>query len=273
MPRPRNINKSKPVVKQDLPDKLSCTMCGELKPPKEYYQSFHSIHKRTGKVPYCKSCLKKMSTDSNGNVTKIKIQEMLKSIDRPYIDSLFEAALSDPNETVGNYMKNISMVQFKDLKWGDSEFESKILTSEDVNDDELIYSEEWHGKFTRSDLRYLDDYLKSLRKDFKITTRNHIDYARKIAKASLAMDKAYEDMINGEDSGVKYKSLRETFDTLSKSAQFAEVGRGINDVSLGNFGVIFDRVEKHQWIPKHQPTNKDMYDNLLEQFANINKSL
>ena len=32
---------------------------------------------------------------------------------------------------------------------------------------------------------------------FKIVTENHRDYAKKIAKASLMMDKAYEDMLKG----------------------------------------------------------------------------
>lgn len=67
--------------------------------------------------------------------------------------------------------------------------------------------------------------------------------------------------------------MKEIFDSLSKSAQFAESERGLNDVSLGCFGVVFDKVEKRMYIPEHQPDNPDLYDKLLEQFANINRSL
>ena len=71
----------------------------------------------------------------------------------------------------------------------------------------------------------------------------------------------------------KYKDLQETFDKLSKSAQFSESQRGINDVSLGCFGVIFDKVEKKQWVPTHIPLEKDDYDILLEAFSTIKKSV
>ena len=60
---------------------------------------------------------------------------------------------------------------------------------------------------------------------------------------------------------------------LSKSAQFAESQRSANDVSLGCFGRVFDAVEKHNWVPTHIPDDEDMYDKLLKQFSNIEKSL
>ena len=120
----------------------------------------------------------------------------------------------------------------------------------------------------------METYYNDLRTDFKIVTRNHQDYARKIAKASLAMDRAYDDMIKGvQGSDTRYKNLKDTFDQLSKSAQFAEDKRGANEVGLGCFGVTFDKVEKRQWIPKHDPINKDDYDKMLDAFSTINKSL
>ena len=76
------------------------------------------------------------------------------------------------------------------------------------------------------------------------------------------------------DENIKsYKNLVSMFDNLSKSAQFAESQRGANDVGLGSFGQIFDAVEKHNWVPTYVPEDKDMYDKLLDQFANIEKSL
>ena len=88
------------------------------------------------------------------------------------------------------------------------------------------------------------------------------------------MDKAYDDMINGvQGADSRYKNLKDTFDQLSKSAQFAEDKRGANDVGLGCFGQVFDKVEKHNWIPVHNPVKKDDYDNLLDAFSTIQKSL
>ena len=40
-----------------------------------------------------------------------------------------------------------------------------------------------------------------------------------------------------------------------------------------SFGKIFDAVEKHNWVPEYIPTDEDMYDKLLNQFSNIERSL
>ena len=38
----------------------------------------------------------------------------------------------------------------------------------------MIYSDEWRGTYTLSDLEYLNEYYKDLNKDFKIVTRNDL---------------------------------------------------------------------------------------------------
>ena len=67
-------------------------------------------------------------------------------------------------------------------------------------------------------------------------TENHRDYARKIAKASLQMDKTFDDMMNGVDGADKrYENATKAFDTLSKSAKFSESTRSVNDVGASSF--------------------------------------
>jgi hypothetical protein len=152
-----------------------------------------------------------------------------------------------------------------------------FLYREEIEEDresEKIYSKEWKGYYTKEDLDDLNQYYNDLNTDFKITTRNHKDYARKIAKASLAMDKAFEDFQNGVIGADKrYKDFKDTFDSLSKSAQFAENTRSQNDVALGCFGKVFEVVENHHWIPEWDSYEKDQIDVILDQFSNIDKSL
>lgn len=141
-------------------------------------------------------------------------------------------------------------------------------------EEELIWSDDWHGYYTHRDLVYLDNYYKGLQEDYKIDTINYRDYAKKIAKASLVMDKAYQDVLDGKDKADEaYSKATRNFDSLSKSAQFTANQRTANDVTLGCFGRVFDLVEKHNWIPEHVPTNEDMYDKLLKQFSNIERSI
>ena len=140
--------------------------------------------------------------------------------------------------------------------------------------EKLIYSDKWLGDYSEKDIAYLDKYYEGLNRDYKILTENHRDYARKIAKASLQMDKCFNDMINGvEGADIKYKNAREAFDTLSKSAKFSESTRSVNDVGISSFSKITEMVENHNWIPEHKPIEKDDIDKLLDYLSTITKSL
>lgn len=140
--------------------------------------------------------------------------------------------------------------------------------------EELIYDDKWMGKYTQKDIDYLNNYYFSLERDYKIITENHRDYARKIAKASLQMDKAFDEMINGiNGADARYKNAREAFDTLSKSAKFSESTRSVNDVGISSFSKVAAMVEAHNWIPEHKPLKKDTIDEMIDYLSTITKSL
>lgn len=74
--------------------------------------------------------------------------------------------------------------------------QSKVKISQShiqTESDELIYDNKWMGKYSQKDIDYLNSYYAGLERDYKIITENHRDYARKIAKASLQMDKAFDE--------------------------------------------------------------------------------
>ena len=213
------------------------------------------------------------------------------------------------NKIVGFYFKNINTLrQNKDRSFADSEKDGFVHKTYNVNarqkkesianryseviennsqntttsstsqpkkvEEELVYSEFWMGEYTQKDIDLLDKYYSGLNRDYKIVTENHRDYAKKIAKASLMMDKAYEDMLKGVSGADKmYSSAKDIFDSLSKSAKFSEDKRSINDVGISSFSKITSIVENHNWIPQHVPKEKDMYDEMLEALSVINKSV
>lgn len=143
-----------------------------------------------------------------------------------------------------------------------------------IDQEELVYDDKWMGKYTQKDIDYLNKYYAGLERDYKIITENHRDYARKIAKASLQMDKAFDEMINGVDGAdARYKNAREAFDTLSKSAKFSESTRSVNDVGISSFSKVAAMVEAHNWIPEHKPLKKDTIDEMIDYLSTITKSL
>lgn len=253
----------------------NCNSMGRYLPKSNFYSSRNiSI----GNHPYCKECVNK-SIDIDNMQT---VYDALKILDTPFIKDVWTEALSDAS---GNYIdkyleliNNTYKARYADSRFSNSIFESEFEDAETLDKDTntRIWSNEWQGYYTKQELAYLDDYYKDLQNDFKIITRNHKDYARKIAQASLAMNDAYNAMRdNPEDKEAAnaYNTAAANFDKLSKSAQFAESQRGANDVSLGCFGRVFDAVEKHNWVPVHMPDDKDLFDKIIDQFSNINKSL
>lgn len=206
---------------------------------------------------------------------------------------------------IGYYFKNInSLRQTKDKSFADSEKDGfvhsnsnmlsaekeritkKYMNNESISSlnkikkemtmpsEKIIYSEDWMGNYTESDIKKLDNYYKDLERDYKIITENHRDYARKIAKASLQMDKAFDEMMNGVDGADKrYDNAMKAFDMLSKSAKFSESTRSVNDVGASSFSKVAAMVEAHNWIPEHKPMKKDTIDEMIDYLSTITKSV
>lgn len=230
--------------------------------------------------PYCKTCLNEI-VDLNNLDTVFKI---LKAMDTPFIYNLWQQIVeNNKTDYLAKYvMKLNSLRKYDDYRYADSIFTP--VTNEEIEEkqDELreqfkdvaVWNDEWQGEYTASEIEYLDKYLKNLEADFKIETTTQKDYAKKIAKTSLETDKAMAKMLKGDpEAEKKYNNLVATFDKLNKTAKFAESERSRTDVALGNFGKVFEAVEEHNWVPTYEPEDKDMFDKLLDQFSNINKSL
>lgn len=264
--------------------KQECTKCKKEQKISNFYNSESPLF--NGKVTVCKNCLKSMVNYSDMQ----SIYNIFQLMDIKFDAFYWEQAEKGKADTFSGYVRMAnSLHQFKGTSFKDSVFEQNenkenVKHNKRVNDDELqtidsqdntkYYSAKWMGEYTQSDINYLETYYKGLCNDFKVATTSHKDYARKICKASLHMDKCFQAVLNGVSGADKrYKEARETFDTLSKSAQFSESQRGQNDVGLGGFGVTFDQVEKGTWIPKHEPLELDDIDKLLVQFGSIRESV
>ena len=198
---------------------------------------------------------------------------------RSYSDSENEGFIhQNTNRTLEERRKIVTKYRplFESKGSDDEVYQSSFQSIKVYNEepDELIYDDKWMGKYTQKDIDYLNKYYAGLERDYKIITENHRDYARKIAKASLQMDKAFDEMINGVDGAdARYKNAREAFDTLSKSAKFSESTRSVNDVGISSFSKVAAMVEAHNWIPEHKPLKKDTIDEMIDYLSTITKSL
>lgn len=230
--------------------------------------------------PYCKTCLNEITDLGNMEI----VFSILKAIDTPFIYNIWQQIVeTNKSDYLVKYISKLNTLhKYDDYRYQDSIFVP--VTEEEIEQkkDELkeqfkdvpIWNDDWQGEYTPTEVEYLTGYLINLESDFAIETATQKDYAKKIAKISLEVDKALAKMLKGDaESEKKYNSLVATFDKLNKTAKFAESERSRTDVALGNFGKVFEAIEEHNWVPTYEPENKDMFDKLLDQFSNINKSI
>lgn len=159
---------------------LTCTMCGETKKSGDYYQSYNPIY-QTGKIPYCKKCLKDMCNDNAGNINVEKVKQMLKIIDRPFIYDLFKSSIKENGDTIGIYMKNLALNNKSD-GWSSSIFEpiceienkeklNKIENKENV--DIRMFQEKYGYGFELEEYLNFERKYKKLSRGYKEKTELH----------------------------------------------------------------------------------------------------
>lgn len=262
---------------KELSNKVFCLSCGC--DDSQFYRTNNPKYKLWGQIPWCLDCLTE-KYESYKKLYKDDIRAMVELcyyVDIPFNEPIYEKALEKSSETslplMRAYLALYSNLSYKLTDtpcFGDSE---RFKNIEDVGIEKLkkIDDPVWGSEYTQQEIDKLNGYFDGLKKDYDIVTTSHEDYARKIAKISLEMDKALAEMSKGGDDK-RYQSLSNIFDKLCKSANFVENQKNKNSVP-GNFSTVFNIVEKGNWIPEYEPKDEDTYDMLLEQFANIGKSL
>lgn len=248
-----------------------------------FYKSYSNWHK-DGHLPICKNCLKNYLKNKEDNLSVV--QEIMRILDKPLKIEKWKQAMDSKKDTLGEYFRLINLNDNQENYDNSDHLKDKKQIITTLNDSESpvgdifvdenkVYSKKWLGYYLPTEIEYLEDYFTGLDRDFRIVTMNHRDYAKKIAKASLHMDKCFQEMqdgVNGADK--KYKEAKDIFDTLSKSAKFSESQRGITDVGMGSISQIVEMVESETYVYEHKnDLDKDMYDKLIDDFQHIYKSL
>lgn len=94
-----------------------CMACNKYKRSGDFYVSYNENRDKSGYLPFCKDCLKAMCLDRNGNIDKKKFLEMLKTIDKPYIQALYRNITARGGDIVGKYIRTTNMKQYRGLTW------------------------------------------------------------------------------------------------------------------------------------------------------------
>ncbi len=125
MAKKRTRAKSLPKINDTLKQKeriesenlTLCMACNKYKRSGDFYVSYNENRDKSGYLPFCKDCLKAMCLDRSGNIDKKKFLEMLKTIDKPYIQALYRNITARGGDIVGKYIRTTNMKQYRGLTW------------------------------------------------------------------------------------------------------------------------------------------------------------
>lgn len=130
------------------------------------------------------------------------------------------------------------------------------------------FSEQFNGFFTQRDLDYLNAKYNQLNQDFAFDDQSTRDYARKVCKASLQLDKAQNDYALGKCSLTDVKDAMFLFDTLSKSANFAACRRKQKESSqVTGWAETTYYLETHGFLKKmEEQWQEDWVDKTVNEY-------
>ena len=120
-------------------NKYLCPYCNTEKTEDHFYISTDPLI-ATGRCVMCKDCAEKIARNWDpvleefGDCTKTSIMQALERLDKPYFDTVWDASYFEVHnpgtrknqlkDIWGAYIKNISMPQYKTLRWRDGDIYS-----------------------------------------------------------------------------------------------------------------------------------------------------
>lgn len=160
IPAKKTLGTTKKVAADDKPKSKSktkvCISCPKERAEQSlsnFYMSYSKLH-TDGYLPMCRTCIQEKSyNEETDEIDLDKFKDILRQLDKPFIESIFDSAVSQYNKTyggknvtkgnrkriIGYYFKNIQTLrQYVTLDW---------KQGQDIND-----------KNTDSDIVYEDKY-------------------------------------------------------------------------------------------------------------------
>lgn len=236
-----------PITIKD--DQKLCVKCETPRSRKRaFYQSTSRWHSN-GLVPYCKDCLKETLDENNIN----SVKNVLRQIDKPYIEDLWTRAVEHEKETLGTYLSSLKVGSNKDKTYDDSEFinlgfkDSEQLEDETQQPTDFKVTNEmkrvWGNNLSDTDIEYLENFYFEYKNNYSTDTPVQRNLYRNIAKIHLQAEK--------ELDGGQVKTFKELMELSSKLHNDGNIkpiqSTGANDdKGLSAYGLWIKEVELNE---------------------------
>ena len=279
-----------------------CLHCHNTKPVAQFYAN-RGWTEQNQKDVWCKSCVAKCNT-------KDKIREYFFENNREFTESLWANACKRAEQQcskktvyqkaneerkqvlleqvacsiVPSIMQMAQLYKYVDNTqdahsntYEEAKENGKVLdSSETVKDPNVkTYSHEFNGNFKPAELEYLEGYYRGLENDFELSDTSLRDNAKKLAKASLLVDKVQNDYMAGKCALQDVKDAIAQYDLLMKTGNFAACKRKPGDkAGLGSWSEIafYCETNGHPMQRKIE-WEKDDVDKTIDEFYYLVESL
>lgn len=274
----------------------ACLRCGKVFPIADFYVN-RDWDDQLGHDAWCKECYSHCST-------KDEVREYCWYNNREFTERLWQIAMgkaekqASTNQTFQKaseerrekILERLTCQYFPSVmttgyKFVDNTKDGKTLSYQEAKDkgevveeiDENVktYSAEFNGYFKKHEIEFLEAYYSGLENDFDLNDTNRRDIARKLAKASLQVDRAQDAYMSGRGPLADVKDAVAQFDLLSKSGDFAACKRKPGENSgMNTWSEITLKLEQsgHPCTRKIE-WEKDDVDKTIDEFKYIVQSL
>jgi hypothetical protein len=289
--------KQRKTAKQPPATRL-CLKCNQVKRLTDFYTNRDWID-QAGRDTWCKSCVGKCKT-------KDEMREYFWENHREFTEEIWKAAQkkakleASKNENFQKLQEDRRQIVLDTLtcqhvpsvmqgaqsyRYVDNSQDVNITSYEEakeaghivetVDPNVKTWSHEFNGDFKPKELEFLQEYYSGLENDFELNDTSLRDNAKKLAKASLLVDKVQNDYMAGRCDFSVVKDAVAQFDLLMKTGNFAACKRKPGERGgLGSWAELTMKLEttgypcvrKIEWP-------KDDVDRTIEEFRYIVESL
>lgn len=276
-----------------------CAKCNETKPLR-LFRTNKGWKTQNGKDAWCEDCVKKHCVD------KESFMEYFQQNNRAWREDLYEKAADQAaktlavnkdynakmpfkrreilqKEVIKNALKYANLATYYEYQDRSGEYsiaeiieQENALKTGDEYLDEIVWSDIWHGNYSRADINFLDDYYENLGNDAPLETYTLQIYAREIAKSALNLANAQTKLAKGSITVAEFKVFKDIFDSLNASAEFSEAKRKKKSTqeTLGSFGELVAKIESSgKPIITHVQFPKDDVDKVTENLFHLAESI
>lgn len=288
------VKTAKPRV--DVPTTKMCTCCHQVRSISEFYSNRDWVE-QLGRDIWCKQCLSKLKT-------KDELRKYFWENNREWSDKLwdncykkaelsaaknkvFQTTSDERRESILQRLtcQNVLKSMQLNYKFVDNTKNIQVNSYEEAKEAGHIvetkdpniktYSEEFNGDFKPSELKYLEHFYKGLEEDFDLNDISLRDNAKKLAKASLLVDKVQNDYMAGRCDFSVVKDAVAQYDLLMKTGNFAACKRKPGDkAGLGSWAEVsfYCETNGHPMTRKIE-WEKDDVDKTIDEFRYLVESL